>query len=102
MQIDIKPDDVDAMVKDALLKSSFGKIIQETMAKAFSGYDNPFERQIKAVVGEMCGQILREKYTTQIRELVSSHIEKNVTQELLQKMTDTAITKIIRAAESDY
>lgn len=59
MQIEIKPDDIDRLVKEALLKSAFGDSLKSAITQIFASdrWDNPFKialnEQAKAIVAEI-------------------------------------------------
>ena len=98
MEINIQPKDVDRMVKDSILKSMVGAAINESVSKCFGGYDSPIEREVKKYVGEIVSQLLREKFSAQIKKLVEGFIKERVTNELLQKVTDTCVDRMIKGA----
>lgn len=102
MNINITPEDVDALVKDALLKAGIGKAITEAVAKTLSGYNNPIDEKLRLYVGEVAGELIRAKFATQIKEAVAVQIEAKVTKEVIEKVTTAATEKMIRAAEDRY
>lgn len=103
MNINITPEDVDALVKDALLKAGIGKAITEAVAKTLSGYNNPIDENLKRYVGEVAGELIREKFSAQIKVAVAAQIEAKVTHELIETVTCAATDKMIQAArESRY
>ena len=102
IEINMTPDDIDTMVKDTIMKSGFGKAVEEGIKRAMQpGYDNPVEKAMKAYVTEMVGLLLREKYSEQIRAGLIDMLEKSVTAEVMEKVTTAAVEKMVRAAQ-DY
>ncbi len=99
LEFNITPEDIEKLVKDSIMKSGFGKTIEEAIKKAFSGYDNPIDKEIKNYVGQMCSQIIREKFAPAIKEAVSKEIEARVTQEIIDKTVSEAVKRMERAAE---
>jgi hypothetical protein len=99
MEIKIEADDVERLVKDSLVKAGLGKTISEAVSKAFSGYDNPVEREIKKYVAEIASTLIRERFTVQIKESVALEVENRVTGELINKTVKEAMKRIERAAE---
>lgn len=100
MHIDIKPEDVDAMVKDSILKSSLGKIIEKAIqdvTKAGS-YNNPIEESLRKYIANLAVVLIEEKYQDSIKAAISNIIEKQVTQDLVDKTVETAMSKIVDAA----
>lgn len=102
MNIEIKPEDVDALVRDALLKAGIGKTITEAVSKALSGYNNPVDEKLKLFVGEIAAELIREKWGSEIRASVARHIEALVTQEIVDKTANQAVEKMVKAAESRW
>lgn len=103
IEINLSAEDIDSLVRDSIMKAGFGKAIEEGVRRAVApGYDNPIEKATKAYVLEVVGQLLREKFAGQIRETVSAHIEAMVTQEVLNKVTTHAVTKMVDAASDRY
>lgn len=74
MQIEIKPEDIDNIVKQAILQSAVGKTIEEAIKKALTGYDNPVDKAIKELVGTFARQLIDEKYRAAVTVLVAEHI----------------------------
>lgn len=103
MHINITPEDVDTLVKDALLKAGIGKAITEAVAKTFSGYNNPIDEKLKQYVGDVAGDLIRTKFDAQIKEAVAAHIEAKVTREIIDSVVNVSVDKMVRAAqESRY
>ena len=101
MNINITPEDVDLLVKDAILKAGLGKAITEGVAKTMSSYNNPVDEQLRIFIREIAGQLIREKYSSQIRDLISAYIEKCVTLEIIDSVTNKTIHLMINAAKED-
>lgn len=99
MNIEIKPEDVDALVKDALLKAGIGKAITEAVAKVFSGYDSPIDRELKKYISEVASGLIRDKYGSLIREATAKCIEEKVTTQIIESTTSAAVEKMVRAVE---
>lgn len=102
MELNIKPEDIDNLVKDALLKSAFGKTINEAVTKMFSGYNNPMESELRKLVTSIVAEILNEKHKEQTVKHVSEYVSKAVSEDVLQKITDKVVSNIIKSAQDDY
>lgn len=102
MNIEITPDDVEKLVKDQLVKAGLGKAISEAVARNFSGYDNPVDKEIKKYVGEVVSSLIREKYAEQIKVAIATVVEERVTQSMIDETVDTAMSRIEKAANDTY
>lgn len=102
MNINITPEDVDSLVREALMKASFGKAVSEAITKSMSGYDSPVDKAVKAHVTTVAEALVREKFDAQIKEAVAAKIEAMVTTELIDKAVSTTMDKMVRAAQERY
>lgn len=98
IELSITPEDVEAIVKDALIKAGLGKAISDGVKKALSGYESPVDKEVKLYVGEVAATLIKEKYAEQIKASVSAAIEARVTKEFLDKTVADTITKMEKAA----
>ena len=103
MQIEITPNDIEKMVKEAILKSSIGTAVQKAVSSVVnsSSYNNPIDDEIRKVVTEIAKELIKENYGPEIRTLVAEAMEKRVTKETLVKITESAM-KLIEEAASNY
>lgn len=103
IEINLSPEDIDTLVKDSIMKAGFGKAVEEGVKKALAqGYDNPIEKATKAYVFEVCDSMLRERFADQIHTVVTAAITSQVTAEVIERITNTAVEKMVRAGKSDY
>jgi hypothetical protein len=103
IELNLTPEDIDQLVRDSLMKAGFGKLIESNVQKALqSGYDNPIDKAMKAYVTEVADELIRTKFTVQIREAVNKLMEQMVTQELLNKVTGAVVKKMVDAASDRY
>jgi hypothetical protein len=102
MEITVKPEDVDAFVKDALIKAGIGKMVSEAIAKTFSGYNNPIDEQMKNFVASVARQLITERFSEQIKTAVAAQIEARVTNEMINNVVEVAVQKMAKAAEDRY
>lgn len=100
MELTIKPEDVDQIAKDAIMRSIIGKTISEAVAKALSGYDNPVDRVIKEVIHAFAVELIAAKYGEMIKVSVIAYMESKITKELVDRMVADASNKLLRAAQS--
>jgi hypothetical protein len=99
IEINMTPEDIERLVKDSILRSGFGAAIEKAITGAFTGYNNPIEAKLKEFVGVVAGEMISEHFGDKIREAVKVHIEKMVTDEVVEKTTSAAVQKMVRAAE---
>jgi len=105
IEITIKPEDVDALVKDALVKSSVGKLIADTIAAATKpgSYNNPVEHAVTAFLKQQVEEVLRTVYREQLRTAVVAALAKFLTDEWVTQQADAFAVKLCeRIRESRY
>jgi len=102
LTIEIKPEDIDRLVREAVTKSMIGTSIQQQVTKVLSGYDSPIDKAIREVVSTVALQLMREKFTEQITTLVTDSMQKKVTKEVLDAIVNTAMDKLVTLARKDY
>lgn len=85
IEINITPEDIDAFVRDALVKSSVGKLIDSTIQAAFKpgSYNNPIEVAIKGFMQDMVRQLLNTHYKEKIEAELAKAIASQITDEWL-------------------
>lgn len=98
MQIEIKPNDIDDYVKDAVLKSSIGssleKAIKECMEEIFSSYNSP----IKKIINDYISVLVRE-FIGKPENL--STIQKAIANVLIPETIEKIIQHGVRKFEQD-
>lgn len=102
MEITLKPEDVDQLVRDTIVKAGIGKTITEAVHKALTGYNSPVEEQLKAYIGRVARELIEGLYADQIKASVAAEIEKRITKELIDTTVAKAMEKIERAAQDRY
>lgn len=102
MQIEIKPDDIDRLVKDALLKSAFGDALNAAITDIFASdrWDNPFKialnEQAKAIVAQMMSE---PEFITPVRAAVRAKLEEMVNSGGLEEGVKAMIAKMVRSVD---
>lgn len=101
IEINIKPEDVDALVKDAIMKSAFGKTIQDAINKVLNAhsYNSPIEDVLKKHISDVAKTLMQTEWKEKLDNAVRSAIAARLTDAHLQKISDEAINRIVRAAE---
>lgn len=100
IEFNLKPEDIDALVRESIMKSGFGSAVEKALQTALtSGYKNPIDAELRKIVAEIAAQLIREKFATQIRAAVSQIIEQKVTDTLIVEITDSAVNRMIHADE---
>jgi nitrogen regulatory protein PII len=105
IEIVIKPEDVDALVKDALMKASLGKLIADTIAAATKagGYNNPVEHAVSAFLKAQVEEVLRTTYREQLRTAVVDALAKFLTDEWITQQAEKFASKLAESLrESRY
>lgn len=94
MEINIKPEEIDKYVKNAILESSIGKILEESSKKFLSeicqrSYDSPVKQMIHNIVREMLTDELNKPENKEIikKAFFSTFNESNM-RDIIYKMMD--------------
>src|SRR3569832_55593 len=98
IEVTIKPEDIDALVRDAIMKSSFGKLIDDTIktvTKAGS-YNNPIENAIKEFYSQQALKVLNEVMRDRIVESIRASLSEKLTDEWIKEKADVLAYKLIR------
>lgn len=102
MHIEIKPDDIDKMVKDALMKSAIGDGLVKAVKDIFASdrWDNPFKVALNHQSGLLVAEMMREPEFSDplkvaIRKKFSEMIETNVLEDVAKAM----VTAMIKNAD---
>lgn len=94
MEIEIKPDDIDKYIKDAIIKSSIGKNVIDAINKAikdlFGGYNNPIERFVSEEIKIMVNQYMN-----------SEDIKPKILEAIAKGLAPETITLIVSNAAYD-
>lgn len=103
MEITIKPEDVDKLVRDAILTAGIGKVITEQVAAALKvnsySRDGFIENAIKTYIQSVCAEVIRDGYGEQIKAAVTALVQEKVTPVVIEKIATEAVEKLIAAAE---
>lgn len=102
LELNITPEDIEALVRDSIMRCGFGKAVEDAIKKVFTGYNNPIDVELKRYVSELCSTLLREKYRAAIYLATTKAIEERVTEELITKTVSVAVEKMVRAADERY
>lgn len=97
MEINITPENIDALVKEAILKSAFGSTVAENLEKCFTGYDNPFKRVMEQTVMEITRKVLKEQFGGHIETIVKVKIEAILTDEVIEKLAENVTDNALRS-----
>jgi hypothetical protein len=102
MQIEIKPEDIDKLVKDALMKSALGDGITKAVRDIFASdrWDNPFKialnDQAKLIVGEM----MREpEFVEPLKAAVRKRFQDMVDTNVFEEAAKAIVTKMLKNAD---
>ncbi len=92
MNIDIKPEDIDVYVKEAIIKSSIGKIIKDGATKYMqeclsTSYDSPVKHMVRSIIRDMLE-----------KELSKPENEKIILDEFTKQFNEEIIYNVIRGA----
>ena len=102
MQIDIKPDDIDKMVKDAIMKSALGEAIAHNIRERLE--DKSSWNPISSAIGDRLKTIatelmMTEPFKSQIEAAVRDRIASFVTGDALADAVKALATRMINNAD---
>lgn len=98
IKVDVKPEDVEKAVKDAIIASSIGQMIERKVKEATQDYK----------LNEAVDYVLRGLVAQHARDLVAKDpdLTEKIKNKLAERLNDTFIeaisAKIARAIERDY
>lgn len=98
IEITIKPEEIDELVKQSITKSMFGSVIEKSVQDALrvGSYNNPIDVAVSQLVTTIARQILAEKFQTQIHEAVAKAIQARVTTEFIDGLVAAAVEKMVK------
>jgi hypothetical protein len=104
IEITIKPEDVDTMVRDALMKASIGKLVESTVAAAtkLGGYNNPIENAVREFVQSETKAMLTLKYQIKIQHAIVEALSAHLTEEWLKQRAEQFAQQIVRDIKDRY
>lgn len=103
MEINVTPDDVEKLVKDAILKAGIGKAIEKSLVEHLSGYKSPVDAAMKDAVAQVTRRLLNEEpWATRVREAVSAALTKLIESNVLTETANKTVDKMMRAADDRF
>lgn len=94
LELNLTPADIEKLVKESIMQSGFGEAVKTACVKALTGYNSPVDNEIRKYVAELTAQLLREKFSEQIKAAVTETIEARVTNEVLNRVTEACVRKM--------
>lgn len=102
IEINLSAEDIDQLVRDSIMKAGFGKAVEDGVRQVLNGYNSTVQDALRRYIGQIAAELLETKFSDQVKGLVHKYIEQTVTQEVLDKVTSTAVTKLVDAANRGY
>lgn len=94
MNIEIKPSDIDQVIKESIIKSALGQNIQstidETIKNCMRDYDSPLKKYVHQIVKEIIHEHLSREEN---KKEIYSAITKYLTPETIEKMMVYGVKK---------
>lgn len=96
MELNLTPEDIERLVKDSIMKSGFGKAVEDSIKRAMApGYDNPVEKALKIYVHEATLALIRERYSDQVQAAITARLDEELTQEVVKELTSKVVNRFI-------
>lgn len=102
MQIEIKPDDIDRLVKEALLKSAFGDGLKAAITDIFANdkWDNPFKLALNREAGRIVAEMMQEpEFIEPVRSAVKAKLSEIINGGAMEEAVKAMISKMISNAD---
>lgn len=97
MSLEIKPDDINRFVADAIVKSALGdavrKQIDAALANLNSSWDNPLKKMIETEVAQIVARTIRETYGEQLKARIADKVAEQVADEIIDKIVNAAMAR---------
>lgn len=103
--IDIKPEDIDSLVKKTILESAIGQQVSEAINKAIKdalgGYDSPIKKLVNRELTDQITKVLKEEPW---RSEINKRIQEKFTADFVGKFVDKCVDKMVKEMENynDY
>lgn len=94
IQIDVKPEDIESAVKDAIINSSLGKFLEKAVREALNSYN--FSRAVEEAIQRSLIEQAREiiKTDVEFQAKIRAVIDRKFTQEnLIEAIAEKAFTR---------
>ncbi len=97
MEITIKPEELDVYVRDAILKSTVGKILKETIESHFSkSYNNPVEEAVRQMIYALVREAVADKYQEFLKKDIERILLENYTETIASKFAEESIERLLK------
>lgn len=97
MEIQIKPGDVDQLVREAIVKSMLGARFAEAVDKALAGLLDGWDSPVKRLVVEAAQEAIRARLAKpDCREKINAAVAGVVTSEAVAAIVESGLTKLQR------
>lgn len=101
MEINIRPEDIDVYVKEAILKSTFGKQIEASLQKCLKEILESYRSPVEELVKRELGMIVREFVNRpEIKEKILGVISSIVSRDKLDRVVEGTIEEVIKRMSS--
>jgi hypothetical protein len=98
IKLDIKPEDVEAAVKEAIIKSSIGQMIERKVREATQDYK--LDQAVDGVLRGLTAEHARRLFIGD--EALAARIKQKLAERLDDKFLQAVADKLARAIERDY
>jgi hypothetical protein len=104
LEIEIKPEHIDEMVRSAIMSAGLGKMINDMLGAALrsGSYNNPVENALRSAVQSIAADLIETRFKESITGAVTVMVEKIVTKEAIDAMAEAASKQLIRALNDRY
>jgi len=104
IHLDIKPEDINREVTQAIVNSAFGSTLKDSInetIKRFSGtnyWSSTMETHVTNELHKIVSNMVRDQYSDKIREQVAKHLTPDFINEIVSK----SVAKVIKSMKDGY
>lgn len=95
MEINITPEQINEMIREAVMNSSIGAVIKDQVKSAVDGlsshYNNPIEEAAKKEILHIIVEIMR---SPEMHEKIKSLVINSMTDEFISQITNSAFREL--------
>ncbi len=97
MDINLKPEDFETFIKEAILKAGLGALVDRNIKEALKGYNNPVDKALQELIQSLARKILTSPpYADTIERMVLDAVKLHVTDDLIQRVSGHTVNRMIQ------
>ena len=90
LNVEIKPEDINKQITEAVAKSAIGDKIKESIKKEVdkmsSTFNNPLDKVVESEIQRLVIDVIRSEYQQQLRDIIKQKISEKFVDEQMDKI----------------